>query len=165
VTRAVRMLWLVVVWLALWSDLSVANVASGIITAGVVIALFDSWRPGAVVVRPVAVARFALHFAYKLVQASLVVARTVVAPQHRIHAGIVAVELSGCSDAVATLVADAVSLTPGTLTLEVVRDPLTLYVHALDVRDVEHVKAEVRKMEELAVRAFGPGRPAPGRAR
>ena len=70
-------------------------------------------------------------------------------------AGIVAVPLRGCSDAVATLIADAISLTPGTLTLEVRRDPLTLYVHALDTRDVEQVQRDVRTLEVLAVRAFG----------
>jgi multicomponent Na+:H+ antiporter subunit E len=155
-TRAVRMGWLVLVWLALWSDVSIANVASGVLVAGAIVVVFDTWRAGTVVVRPVRVAIFAAHFAFKLVEASLVVARTVVAPRDRIHAGIVVVPLRDCTDALATVVADAISLTPGTLTLEVRRAPLTLYVHALDVRDVEQVRADVRRLEVLAVRAFGP---------
>jgi multicomponent Na+:H+ antiporter subunit E len=80
----------------------------------------------------------------------------VIAPRHRVHTGIVAVPLRGCSDAVATLIADAISLTPGTLTLELRRRPLTLFVHALDVRDVEQVQADVRRLEVLALKAFGP---------
>jgi multicomponent Na+:H+ antiporter subunit E len=56
---------------------------------------------------------------------------------------------------VVTLIADAITLTPGTLTLEVVADPLTLYVHVLDGRDLEAVRREVRRLEVLAVRAFG----------
>ena len=79
----------------------------------------------------------------------------VVAPRDRVRTGIVAVPLLGCSDAVATLIADAISLTPGTLTLEVRREPLTLYVHALDTRDVEELRKEIRVLEVLAVRAFG----------
>ena len=66
-----------------------------------------------------------------------------------------AVPLRGCSDAVVTLIADAITLTPGTLTLEVRRDPLTLYVHALDVRDVTVLQQDVRTLEVLAVKAFG----------
>jgi multicomponent Na+:H+ antiporter subunit E len=103
----------------------------------------------------VQVARFVAHFLYKLVAANLTVARMVITPKPRINTGIVAVPLRRCSDAVATLVADAISLTPGTLTIEVRRNPTTLYVHALDVRDVEQVRADIRRLEVLAVKAFG----------
>src|SRR5690606_5188926 len=114
-----------------------------------------TWRSGATMVRPIKALKLLGFFVVALVQASVVVARTVIAPRGRIRAGIVAVPLRGCSDAVATLIADAISLTPGTLTLEVRRDPLTLYVHALDTRDVEQVQRDVRTLEVLAVRAFG----------
>jgi multicomponent Na+:H+ antiporter subunit E len=153
--RAVRVAMLVAIWLALWSDVSAANVLSGLLLAGMIVLVFDTWRAGTVVVRPVRVAKFALHFLVELVKASLVVARTVVTPQRRINTGIVAVPLRECSDALATLIADAISLTPGTLTLEVRREPPILIVHALDVRDVERVRADVRRLEVLAVEAFG----------
>lgn len=154
--RAVRAVIIVMIWLALWSDASAANVLSGLLLAGTLVLVFGPWQPGTVVIRPVHVARFALHFLYKLIQASLVVARTVVTPQNRINTGIVAVPLRGCSDAVTTLIANTISLTPGTLTLEVRRDPLILFIHALDVRSVEQVQDDVRRLEILAVKAFGP---------
>ncbi len=153
--RAFRVVLLVVIWLALWSDVSTANVLSGVIVAGAVVVIFDTWQTGTFALRPLRVAAFAGFFLYKLVLSSFVVARTVVAPHNRIHTGIVAVPLQECSDAVATLIADTISLTPGTLTIEVRRDPLTLFVHGLDVRRVEEVKADVRKLEVLAIRAFG----------
>lgn len=152
----VRVSILVLVWLALWSDVSIANLLSGLLVAGVVVTLFRTWHDGTVVVRPVHAARFGLHFVVKLIQSSLVVARIVVSPRGRIHTGIVAVPLQSCSAAIATLIADTISLTPGTLTLEVREEPLTLFVHALDVRDVEAVQADVRRIEVLAIRAFGP---------
>ena len=155
-TRVVRIVILTSIWLGLWSDISTANVLSGLLLSCAIVVVFDTWRPGTVVVRPLQASRFALHFVVKLVQASLTVARTVIAPGHRVHTGIIAVPLSGCTDAVATLIADAISLTPGTLTLEVRRDPLTLFVHALDVRNVEQVQADVRRLEVLAMRAFAP---------
>lgn len=153
--RAVRMVFLVGIWLALWSDLSLANAVSGLALASAVVLIFDTWPDGAFAFRPLRALHFGLFFLLKLVQSTLVVARTVIQPHHRIHTGIVAVPLRGCSDAVATLIADAISLTPGTLTLEVRREPLTLFVHALDVSDVESVEADVRALEVLAVRAFG----------
>ena len=150
-----RIAGLVVVWVALWSDVSSANILSGIVVGAVTCALFSVPPSAPAVVRPLRVVLFVLYFIVRLVQSSIVVARTVVVPHRRIHSGIVAVPLRGCSDAVATIIADAISLTPGTLTLEVRRNPLTLFVHALDVRDVEQVQADVRALEVLAVKAFG----------
>ncbi|MGB3409893.1 MAG: Na+/H+ antiporter subunit E [Microthrixaceae bacterium] len=153
--RAVRIVLLVAIWVGLWSDLSAANLVSGLLVAVVIVFAFDTWQTGQFALRPIRAARFVLYFMYKLVESTAVVARTVISPKDAINTGIVAVPLHGCSDAVATLIADAISLTPGTLTLEVRREPLTLYVHALDVRDVGQVQADVRKLEVLAIRAFG----------
>lgn len=152
---AVRLVWLVGVWLVLWSDLSLANVVSGLLVAGAIVATFRGWRPGHVVVRPLAALRFAAYFAYKLVESTIGVALAVIAPRGRIHTGIVAVDLHPSSDAIVTLVADAVNLTPGTLIVDVRRAPLTLYVHALDVRDVPQIRRSVHRLETLAVDAFG----------
>ena len=89
-TFVVRIAMLTAVWLALWSDITVANVLSGVLVASCIGLLFDSWRPGSVVIRPIHAARFVLHFLVKLVHSSLVVARTAIAPGHRISTGIVA---------------------------------------------------------------------------
>lgn len=153
--RIVRMALLVAIWVGLWSDLSVANVLSGLVVAAVIVTLFDTWRPGHLVVRPLRATWFAIYFLYKLVESTVVVARAIVSPRSAVNTGIVAVPLQGCTDAIATLIAGAITLTPGTLTLEVRHEPLTLFVHALDIGGVEQVQADVRKLEVLAVRAFG----------
>lgn len=154
-TTLVRVLWLTAIWLALWADLSVANIVSGLVVAGAVTIVFGPWRPGQVIIRPIHAVRFVGFFLYQITISTIGVARTVIAPRDRINTGIVSVRLLGCSDALATLIADAISLTPGTLTLEVQRSPLTLYVHALDVRDIDVLRREIRMLEVLAIRAFG----------
>lgn len=150
-----RVLAIVAAWLALWSDVSVANVVSGLAVAVVIVGGFDTWRRGPMRLRPLRAAKFGIWFAYKLVESTWAVSRAVIAPRHRVHTGIISVPLQGCSDAVATLIADAITLTPGTLTLEVRREPLTLFIHALDTRDLESIRRDVRMLEVLAVRAFG----------
>lgn len=153
--RAARIVVMTAVWLALWSDVSVANVVSGVLVASTVVLVFGRWRSGRLIVRPLALARFAGYFAVALVRSSIAVARATVAPRDRVHTGIIALPLTGCSDAVATVIANAISLTPGTLTLEVHHDPLVLYVHAFDVRHVDQVRRDLRRFEVLAVKAFG----------
>lgn len=116
--------WLVVVWVALWQDLSVANVASGLVVATLLVLVFPLASGRArVPVRPWAVLRFAGVFVGQLVQANAIVAWQVLRPASTVVEGIVAVPLRTTSEGIATIVADAVTLTPGTLTIEIRRVP------------------------------------------
>jgi len=162
VRRSARLLmiaWLTVVWVALWEDLSAANLLAGLALATALVALFPLSPPGvAGTLSPLAAVRFVVYFAWKLVEASLVVAWEVVTPHNRINQGIVAVPIHGVSDTLTTLVANAISLTPGTLTIEIRRRPTILYVHVLHLQDIEAVRREVQYLEVLAIRAFGSAR-------
>lgn len=149
--------WLLLVWVALWEDASPATLASGAAVGTTLLVLFPlggERRPPRV--RPVAAARFAGYFLWKLLEANLVVAWEVITPSNAgVTEGIVRVPVTGASDAVVTLVANALSLTPGTLTIEVERNPTALYVHVLHLRSVERTRRDVMRLEELALAAFG----------
>ena len=151
-----RVLALTAMWVALWERLTAANVLGGIALAVALVVLFPPSGSSRFTVRPVATARFVGYFVAKLVEASLVVAWEVVTPTNRINEGIVAIPIRGESGGPTTLVANAISLTPGTLTLEVAERPTVLYVHVLHLRDVEAVRREVLHLEALAIRAFAP---------
>jgi multicomponent Na+:H+ antiporter subunit E len=60
------------------------------------------------------------------------------------------------SDLVTTVLADAISLTPGTLSLEVRQDPPMLFVHVLHVRDAERVRRDIHRLQQMVIRAIGP---------
>lgn len=155
--RAVMGVWLTVLWLVLWGEISLANILSGGVVAWVVTAVFplapasdqrDTFRPYRVLV-------FAAYFLWQLVVSNVVVAREVVTPRDRIRSGIVAVPLTGCSDLVITVIANALTLTPGTQTLEVRREPPTLYVHVLHLHDIDQVRRDIRRLQRMAVQAIG----------
>lgn len=150
-------LWLVVVWVALWGDLSVANVAGGLLVAGVLLALFPGAGPRrGFTIRPLQLLIFLGYFAAKLVEANAVVAWEVLTPSNAgVREGVVAVPVTGASDAVVTVLANAISLTPGTLTLDVRRDPTVLFVHVLHLKSIEATRAEVHRLETLVLRALG----------
>jgi multicomponent Na+:H+ antiporter subunit E len=154
-------LWLTTVWVALWGDLTFANVASGVAVA-LTLALAlpasgDRGRAssGGAQIRPLRAIHFAGWFAWKLVEANIIVAWEVLTPRNKINEGVVAVPLHECSDGLTTLVASCVSLTPGTLVLDVEVDPLVLYVHVLHLRTIEEVRNEVQTLEHLAIQGFG----------
>lgn len=151
-------LWLVIVWVALWEEISVANLVGGGLAASLALVIsrrspIDEGERGRF--RPLAAARFLVWFAWKLVEASAIVAWEVATPTNDINEGIVAVPLRGPSRIVTAVVANAITLTPGTLTIEVRTDPTILYVHVLHLRAIEEVRVEVRHLERLAIRAFG----------
>lgn len=82
-------------------------------------------------------AALAVFFVYELVLSSVRVAWAVIAPGRTIRPGIVAVPLDARTDLQITLFANLVSLTPGTLSLDLSDDRRVLYVHDMFVEDPE----------------------------
>ncbi len=148
--------WLVVVWVALWGDMTPGNLFAGAALGSLLVTVFPLGARGVRgSFRLLPAARFSVYFLWKLVEASAVVWWEVVTPRNRINEGVVAVPIRGVSDSLTTLVANAISLTPGTLTLEVRQSPIVLYVHVLHLYDIEAVRLDVQRLEALAIRAFG----------
>src|SRR5690606_4331271 len=83
----------------------------------------------------------ALLFIYELVMSAVKVAALVLRPDmHRVLTpGVIAFPLAVKSDAEITILASLITLTPGTLSVDVSEDRQHLYVHTLDMRDRDAV--------------------------
>ncbi len=148
---------LVAVWLALWGGLSWANLLSGSVVAGLVTRAVNRpdrhrWET----IRPIAAVRLLVWFSWKLVVASMVVSWDIVTPTQRARQGVIAIELRSSSDRVTAIIANIISLTPGSLTLEIAHDDHQLFVHVLHLNDREEVVADIARLESLVISAFGP---------
>lgn len=93
--------------------------------------------------------RLAVVFLGQLVAANAVVAWEVVTPTHYMRPGIIRVPLRSRTDLEVTLLANLISLTPGTLSLEVADDHSELFVHGLHVHSPEDLRHQVAKLEDL----------------
>ncbi|WP_420452433.1 Na+/H+ antiporter subunit E [Ilumatobacter sp.] len=117
------MLWLTILWVALWGDVSWGNVLGGMAIAGAVVASARldpaSLRP--TYFHPLWALAYVATVAWQLVQSNLRLAWEILTPTERTHTAIVAVEVRGGSDAVINLVANSITLTPGTITVDVRR--------------------------------------------
>ncbi len=78
---------------------------------------------------------FVLFFLKELIVANLRVAQLVLSPTGNLRPGIVAVPLSVKTDVQVTTLSTLITLTPGTLSLDVSEDRKTLYVHAIHIDD------------------------------
>lgn len=155
----VLLLWLTAVWVGLWGSPSAANVAGGVATAVVLLLILplpDAGPTGRV--RPLALIRYAVFFVGELVKASVVVVVQVLHPRRRLQQAVLTVDAAGASDRLLTMIANSISLTPGTLSLHVDRERSLIYVHALDVGGtggVEGARRSLQRLVRLAVRAGG----------
>lgn len=163
-SRLLPPLFVLVVWLALWGEVSVANLVSGVLVVAL-IGLIIRPVPRRHTLNPLSLLRLLAVFVWRLVSSSATVVLAVLAPTPaRLRSGVVGVSLSQHSRLVATIVADAISLTPGTLTLEAryrdedppVGSPPVLYIHVLGLADPEDIRADVHRLERLVVSAVTP---------
>lgn len=148
---------LVVVWVALWGELTVANVASGVLVAiGSLVAVPLDPPVGSGRFRLGPAVSYGLYFARSLVVANLVVAWEVLTPRNRDNEGIVAVPVApSCSRTVLMVVVNSIGLTPGTVVVEISEDLGTLFVHVLHLDDVDASRRALVDLEVRALRAFG----------
>jgi multicomponent Na+:H+ antiporter subunit E len=104
-------------------------------------------------------------FLTELVTANVDVAYRVLAPSMPIEPDVIELPLRVESDLAIATIANSITLTPGTLTMDYDDETNALYVHAIDGRDPEAIVAPIRTWEDYALRIFDeegePGDPAP----
>ena len=97
---------------------------------------------------------FAAYFLYELLLANIRVAYEVLTPTHHMRAAIIRVETQTETDLELTSLANAISMTPGTLSLEVDSVSHDLYVHTLFLTSRERFLADIATMERLLLKAL-----------
>ena len=94
---------------------------------------------------------FLIFFLRELIDANVRVAIDVLTPAPRMQPRVLAVPLDARSDLEITLLANLVSLTPGTLSLDISSDRRTLYIHAMYARDEAAVRRQIKEGMERRV--------------
>ncbi len=157
--QAPLLLGLVVLWVFLWDHVDVLTVSTGIILAIAVTRFlylppvllsgrFDPWRA----------LLLGLRMMFDIIRASLQVAWVAVRPGPPPINAIIAVQLLTRSDLVTTLTAEAISVVPGTVVVDIDRERGLLYLHAFGTRDQDdlaRVRHQVLGTEERIVLAIG----------
>lgn len=88
---------------------------------------------------------FALFFLKELIVSSFRVAYDVVTPRDYARPGVIGIPLDARTDLEITLFANILSLTPGTLSLDVSADRRTLYIHAMFIDDPDVLRREIKE--------------------
>jgi multicomponent Na+:H+ antiporter subunit E len=86
-----------------------------------------------------------LYFFWELIVSNLRIAWDVLRPVKYLSPGVIAVPLDLETDVEITLLSNLITLTPGTIGLDVSDDKRTLYIHAMHLRDGERVRRSIKE--------------------
>lgn len=140
-------------WAALLGEFTTLNLLSGFVFGYFMLWLMQSiWGSTHYEDKLWQVITFVLYFLKELIVANVRVAYSVLAPNSQMRPGIAAIPLDIESDAEITLLANLITLTPGTLSLDVSDDRKVLYVHGIHIYDLEEFKQDIKNGFERRVR-------------
>lgn len=94
---------------------------------------------------------FLVFYIWKLILANLRVAYDVITPRHHMRPGVIAVPLDARTDTEITLLANLITLTPGTVCLDISSDRRVLYLHAMYIHDPDLLRQEIKSDLERRV--------------
>lgn len=142
-------LLLALLWAALTGNFSAANGLFGFALGYFVLAYglrdlpaFARYRA-----KVPAFIRFLGFFLWDLILSNLRVAHDVLTPTHHMQPAVIGVPLDARTDAEITALANFITLTPGTLSLDVSDDRRVLYVHVMYLDDEDKVRAGIKDLE------------------
>lgn len=148
---------LALIWVAISGSYTLPNLVFGFAIGWIVLFLVRDQLPTTrVVIRPWPTFLLGLLFVKELVLSSVRVAALVLSPRMDIKPGIFAYQLTVTRDFEITFLANLITLTPGTLSVDVSEDRRTLYVHGMDCSDPEQARRDIRNgFERRIMEAFG----------
>ncbi|MCK9900871.1 Na+/H+ antiporter subunit E [Frankia sp. Cpl3] len=157
--RPGRLVWLWVVWMVLWGSLTPLAAISGLLVSAVALLAFPL-RGGdpEVRFRPLPALFLTGRLLADLVPSALAVALQMIRYGPRTRSAIVEVPLTGSSEVVSTLTANAISLAPGAFVLEIDHEAGVMYVCVLAADDdgmTDRVRASVLDVHRRVQNVFG----------
>lgn len=143
---------LAMVWMAVNGDFSLTGFAAGFILSFLVLWIAKPLYPGQRYFRLFWGSFFYTGWLLKEIWVSSVkVVKGVLGIGEPVRPAVIAIPLDASTDLEITLLACSVTLTPGTLSLEVSPDRRTLYVHAMFGGDPDRLREEIKGTMERRI--------------
>lgn len=134
-------------WALLTGKVSVDSLATGFLLGYAALTLLypNDGKKGTYFQKSMQFVRFCLLFTKELIVSSFRVAVDVVKPLPLMRPGVIGIPLDAKTDLEITMLANVISLTPGTLSLDVSDDRKTLYIHAMYVTNPDDLRREIKE--------------------
>lgn len=158
--KVILFLILLIIWILLTLPLDIQNFFLGIIVSFVIAEIFKNYFPERILEifklkRIFYAVKYIFVFIYYMILANLDVAYRVLHPAMPISPGIVRVKTELKSNFAKTILANSITLTPGTLTVDIKDEDL--YIHWINVKSADIEKATkfiVKRFEDMLKEIF-----------
>lgn len=148
---------LAVAWAALTGNVTLGGLAVGFVFGSACLYLTKPLFPGSdrYFTRAYLWVKLIVLFLYELVVSSVQVIWDVLTPNHMARPGIIAMPLDAKGEMEILLVTNLISLTPGTLSLDVTEEQDTLLIHAMFADDPDAIREQMKTgMERWVIEAM-----------
>lgn len=144
---------LVVIWLLLVNQLSFGHLLLGLLL-GWAVPLYTArfWPDNVAVRRPLLLARFVGVVLYDILVANVAVARLILGRQERLQPAFLVLPLRLETDVAISMLANTISLTPGTVSTFLSADRRCLIIHSLHTTDPKQVLETIRQRYETPLK-------------
>ncbi len=141
-----RNILLALVWVALTGQLTTQNFLIGFFLSYLLLWLLQfTVNSGNYFVKVPQLISFFFFFLGAMLIAGLRIAYRVLSPRLPLRPAIIAIPLDVQTDAEITFLANLITLTPGTLSLDVSTNRRVMYVHTVYVEDIETFRREIKE--------------------
>jgi multicomponent Na+:H+ antiporter subunit E len=148
---------LAVIWATLTGNITLSGLIFGFVIGSVALFLTKPLFPGSdrYFTRVWRWIKLLFLFLYELFVSSIQVVWDVLTPSHKSNPGIISMPLDVRGEMEVLLVTNLISLTPGTLTLDVSEDCSTLYFHVMFADDPDAIRKQLKEgMERWVIEAM-----------
>ncbi|MCL6416873.1 Na+/H+ antiporter subunit E [Aestuariirhabdus sp. Z084] len=146
-------LLLLVVWLLLNNSIDPGHIVLGSFLAILIPILTAPMQyPQPILKKPLLAVYYVLQLAWDILLSNFQVARLVLGPVGRLRPGFIAIPLELETEVAITILANTISLTPGTVSADVSDDHCWLYVHVLNLGDEEALIRTIKQRYEAPLK-------------
>lgn len=144
---------LTLVWAGLLGSVNAETLISGFLISYAILFVVARGHPqhSAYFGKVPKVVAFVVYYLWELVQSNVIIAFDILTPRNYMKPGVIAIPLKASTDLELALLSNLITMTPGTLSLDISDDRKTLYVHAMYIDDPEDVRADITNNLERRV--------------
>lgn len=144
-------LW--IIWLLLNNTIAPGHMLLGALLATLIPWLTSGFWPEQIKIRqPWLLFRYTAKVLWEILVANMVVAKLILGNKDKLQPGFIDYPLALQSPVGISLLANTISLTPGTVSCDLSDDGTHLLIHALHIDDVETIKADIHRKFETPLR-------------
>lgn len=141
------------VWTMLWTKYNILSFATGyIVGLGILILFRNQFKEKLYIIKCWQVFELLVIFIKEMIVANFIVIAQVLRPRLNIKPGIIALPTELETGLQVTILANMISLTPGTLSMEVSPDNKTIYIHVFNIDDEEQIVKGIKENFEKRIK-------------